>query len=469
MFNKKPDLLKYGMKYLSLFILTVILFQSEGFANAQETGNLLTLEEAYILALNNHESIMIAEKEIEKSRLLPKKAIAVIMPRMSIEGGYNEANEQVESGPYVATSSNPGLDNFEITLSGNNIISYKNEWKGKFEFLQPFYEPRFFPLKRQADKVIDSSTENYYQTIQDVLFQVDNIYYEVLKTEKLVLNAEEVLALANEELHISKVKFKAGDVTEDIVLGSELYVTGAERKLIEYKNDLSLAKDTLKNLIGIETLDFDVIKPPKLKTRSERYESLVNIAFKNRHDYKIAVLNVELAETEVDLMKTRFHPSIEGTWNYYRSDRKTINRDKESWVAAVTMKIPIFEGGMRFWDLKEKKEGLNQAKLNLDATNKRIEIEVKDAMLSLQNYESVLKNLQKQVELAQKSYDIIFTQFKYGSVTSLYLNQALTALCSAKTELTTKTYDYYIAIINLEKTIGIFAQDLITSTPSQKF
>lgn len=461
MLNNQPNLLKYGVKILSLFIVTFIIFQSERFSNAQETGNLLTLEEAYMLALNNHERIMIAEKEIEKSRLLPRKAIAVMMPRMYIDGGYNEANEQVESGPYVATSSNPGLESFEITPVENNVITHRNEWKGEFEFLQPIYEARFFPLKRQADKAIDNSKESYYQIIQDVLFQVDSVYNEVLKTGELILNAEDVLKLANEELHISKVKFEAGDVTEDIVLGAELYVTGAERKLIEYKNDLSLAKDTLKNLIGIETLDFDVIKPPKLKARSEKFEVLVNIAFENRHDYKIAVLNVALAETEVDLVKTRFHPSIEGTWNYYRSDRETISRDKEYWVAAVTITVPIFEGGMRFWDLKEKKEGLNQAKLNLDATKKRIQIEVEDAMLSLQNYESVLKNLQKQVELAQKSYDIVFTQFEYGSVTSLYLNQSLTILDSAKTDLITETYDYQIAIKKLEKAVGLYAMGYI--------
>lgn len=461
MLNNQANLLKYGVKILSLFIVTFIISQSERFSTAQETGNLLTLEEAYILALNNHERIMISEKEIEKSRLLPKKAIAVMMPRMYIDGGYNEANEQVESGPYVATSSNPGLESFEITPVENNVITHRNEWKGEFEFVQPIYEASFFPLKRQADKAIDNSKENHYQIIQDVLFQVNSVYNELLKTKELVLNAEEVLKLANEELHISKVKFEAGDVTEDIVLGAELYVTGAERKLIEYKNDLSLAKDTLKNLIGIETLDFDVIKPPKLKARSERYEALVNIAFENRHDYKIAVLNVALAETEVDLVKTRFHPSIEGTWNYYRSDRETISRDKEYWVAAVTMKVPIFEGSMRFWDLKEKKKGLNQAKLNLDATKKRIQIEVEDAMLSLQNYESVIKNLEKQVELAQKSYDIVFTQFEYGSATSLYLNQSLTILDSAKTDLITKTYDYQIAIKKLEKAVGLYAMDYI--------
>lgn len=444
----------------SLLIITFLLVLIPNVSGANGTVKLITLEEAYKLAIQTHEVIEIAEKEIEKSRLLPKKAISVMMPSMSARGGYSEADEKVEVESYTATTNTPGLGPFEIRPTGNNVISHRNQWRGEFEFVQPFYRAGFFPLKRQADKTIDSSTENYYQTIQDILFQVDSFYNEVLKTEELVLNAEEVLKLANEELQVSKVRFEAGDVTEDIVLGAELYFTGAERKLIEYKNNLRLAKETLRNLIGIEG-GFDLIKPQMTTARNEDYETLLDIAFENRHDYKVAVLNIAIAEDEVDLVKTRFHPSIEGTWNYYRSDRETASRDKESWVAAVMMRVPIFEGSLRFWDLKEKKEVLNQARLNLNATRKRVRVEVEDAMLNTNTYESILKNLQKQLELAQKSYDIVFTQFEYGAVTSLYLNQSLTVLDSAKTDLITKTYDYQIAIKKLEKAVGLYPIDYI--------
>ena len=80
-------------------------------------------------------------------------------------------------------------------------------------------------------------------------------------------------------------------------------------------------------------------------------------------------------------------------------------------------------------------------------------------MLTVQTHESILNNLKKQVELAQKNYDIIFSQFEFGSATSLDLNQALTTLDSAKTDLITKTYDYQVVLLNLEKATGMFAMD----------
>lgn len=446
-------------KILIITIVFILLFPY--FSIATEPINQITLMDASALAIKTDERIKIAEKEIIKSRLLPKKAISVMLPSMTVEGGYNEASEEVELGPYIVTSDTPGVGPFEIAPTETNIISHKNAWKGEFEFLQPVYKASFFPLKRQADKAIDSSIENYYQTVQDISFQVERVYYDILKTKALVLNAEEVQQLANEELEIATVKFEAGHATEDIVFGAELYVTGAERKLIEYQNDLRLAKDALKNLIGIDSINFDVVKPPMLTARSIDHDTLVNIAFENRHDYKISILNVALAKSEVDIVKTRFHPSIQGTWNYYRSDNETISRDREYWVAAVTMKVPIFEGSSRFWDLKEKKEALSQARFAMDATKKKVRIQVKEAMLHVENFESVLRNLEKQVKLAQKSYDIILTQFEYGSATSLYLNQALTALDSAKTEFINETYDYQIALIKLEKAIGLCASDYI--------
>jgi len=86
-------------------------------------------------------------------------------------------------------------------------------------------------------------------------------------------------------------------------------------------------------------------------------------------------------------------------------------------------------------------------------------------MLTVQTHESILKNLRKQVELAQKNYDIIFSQFEFGSATALDLNQALTTLDSAKTNLITKTYDYQVVLLRLEKAIGMFALEFKRAYP----
>jgi outer membrane protein len=454
---------------ISLFQAVSVLIMLPSLAFSGASPQLVTLDDAFARAITVDERIKIAEREIAKSHILSDKAATYWWPSMSAYGGYFEANEEVRIGAYTATSAT-GLGPFDVAPVDRNMITPKGEWRGKFEFLQPLYRGAYFPLKDQAEKIIERSTETFYQTVQDTLLEVERVYFEILKIKELVLNAGEICKLAQEELDIAKVKFEAGQATEDIVLKAELYVTEAERKKIEYRNDLRSAKDDLGNLIGIENVctDFDVVKP-HMRTVPERdYDFLLNIAYENRYDHEIALLNVNVAESDVDIVKARFHPTLQATWDYYISDHETLSRDNEAWIAAITMEIPILEGTLRFRDLKEKKEALSQARLNLDARKKKIRIQVQDAILQIDSFESVLKNLEKQVELAQKNYDIISTQFEYGSATSLYLNEALTDLDSAKTALIHATYSQQQVLIDLERVLGIYAHDYINSIIEEK-
>jgi outer membrane protein len=329
--------------------------------------------------------------------------------------------------------------------------------------LQPLYRGVYFPLKRQAEQIVDRSTETFNETVQDLLLELEKIYFEILKSKELVLNAEEILKLAQEELDVASVKFNAGQATEDIVLKTELNVTEAERKIIEYRNELKSAKDALGTLIGIDSssTNFDVVQPYMRTVPEMNYDGLLHIALENRYDYRIASLNVNVAESDVDIVKTRFHPTIQAIWDYHLSEKETITRDKSTWVGAITMDIPIFDGNLRICDLKEKKEALNQARLHLDARKKKIRIQVQEAILQVDSFKGILKNLEKQVELAQKNYEIVSTQFEYGTTTSLYLNQSLADLDSAKTALIHGTYNHQLSLIDLERVLGIYAHNYI--------
>jgi outer membrane protein TolC len=174
-------------------------------------------------------------------------------------------------------------------------------------------------------------------------------------------------------------------------------------------------------------------------------------------------LNLQLARYDKDLVKSRFHPKLEGGWYYDRSDEDTFNRDKELWLATVLLKVPIFEGGTRFWDLKEKQTNIAQAELTFKDVKRAITTEVQDIFLSVKTYKSILNNLKKRFELAEKNYEIVFAKFKFGSATSTDMNNALITFDSVKTELIVKTYDYQFEILKLEKAIGIFAQDYINN------
>jgi len=435
----------YKNYYSLILIIVLCVVYFPDFLYAQGSTKVITLEEAYGLALKTHEQIMIAEQEVEKNRLLTKKALTVVTPKAYIRGTYKRESE-------------------EVVFDGHPVLPF-DTWRGELEVTQPVYQGAVFPLRRQASRFVSSSVESYYQTIQETLFKVARAYYQVLKAQQLVENAKETLKLAQEGLRVAQVRFRVGEVTKPAVLRGEVDVTRAERNLVETKNNLQLAKGILTNLIGIKIRDYEVVEPPALPRLAENYEAILNKAFKYRYDYKISNLNLDIAREDKNLVKARFHPAFDVVWTYHRYDPETFATRDKTWDAVVKVTIPIFEGGIRIWDLKEKQKDIRQARLALDDLRKGIEIEVEDAMLTVQTYEKILDNLRKQVELAQENYNIIFKQFKVGLATSLDVTDALTALDSAKTELTTKTYGYQVALLNLERVTGLFAKDYIAKAP----
>jgi outer membrane protein TolC len=432
---------------LPLILAVIILGTGVGGSRAQESSQVIPIEEAYRMALKTHELILISEREITKSKLLPKKALSLMLPHADARGGYQTVNKPINNASAFA----------------NVIILPKDQTIGELSVKNAIYNPQYFPARRQAHQVISRNTENYCQVIQDVLFQVGFQYYQVLRAAELLRNAKELLKTAQEEVRVSKVKFSSGAATEEVVLRAEMDQATAENKFIESTNQLKMAKDTLKTNIALKTAQYEVVKPASLTDPRENYESLLGRAYDNRFDHKIALTEVELAKTAVEAVKAKFHPSVDASWDYYAVKHPKFDQESNNWAAIVSVKVPVLEGGLRVWELKEKQESLAQAKLSLDDKRRTIKIEVEDALLTAQNNKSMVLKLQKQVELSQKNYDITFSKFKYGAATIMDVSQAFAALSSAKTDLINKTIDYQISLLFIEKAEGIFVLDLIKS------
>lgn len=432
-----------------LVILLAIIILGTGVASsrAQEANRIISIEQAYIMALKTHELILISRKEVDKSKLLPNKALSLMLPHADATGGYQTVNKAINS----------------TTVFNNYVILPKDQTIGELSVNNYIYNPQYFPARRQANETINRNSNNYCQVMQDVLFQVGFQYYQVLRAAELLLNAKELLKTAQEEVRVSKVKYSSGAVTEEVVLRAEMDMATAENKFIESTNQVKLARDTLKTNIALQTGQFEVVKPPPVAEPTESYESLLGKAYDNRFDHKIAITEVELAKTAIETVKAKFQPSVQASWNYYAVKHPRFDQDSNNWAAAVTVKLPVFEGGLRVWELKEKQESLAQAKLSLDDKRRNIKIQVEDAMLTAQNNKSLLLKLQKQVELAQKNYDITFSKFKHGAATILEVSQAFVALSSSKTDLINKTIDYQISLLGIEKAEGIFDLALIRS------
>ena len=112
--------------------------------------------------------------------------------------------------------------------------------------------------------------------------------------------------------------------------------------------------------------------------------------------------------------------------------------------------------------MQEANENLSQAKLRVGELEKKIWVEVREALLAVETLQTTLETLKKEVALAQENYDMTSKQYRVGLSTSLDINTSLNALNQVRTQLTDQTYAYQVALLSLDNTVGVFAQDYVS-------
>jgi outer membrane protein TolC len=168
-----------------------------------------------------------------------------------------------------------------------------------------------------------------------------------------------------------------------------------------------------------------------------------------------------MARQRKNQVVARYFPQVSAQFQFPRINNATFANPDEFWTLQVIFQVPIFDGGMREIDLQEQNENMIQAQLQVDRLRKDIGVDVKTALLTIETLGANLETLNKEVALAQENYDITSKQYRVGLATSLDVNTSLNALNQVRTQLIDQTYAYQIALLGLDRAVGVFAQDYL--------
>ena len=433
---------KSWFKILFYYFIIVFVTLWPAISSAEDEA-IISLEDAYRLALQSHEDILGAGIDIDKSALISKKALSLLSPNISVSGDYSRPKNAI--------------------LFDSSAVIPKEKWTETVTVTQQLYNPRLLPAYRLGRHSMDASKENYMLTVRDVLFEVARVYYSVLKNEEFTTIAKDSIFLAQEELKVAQEKYHAGEVPRTDVLRAEVEVSRAERQLVEAENTLLSSKALLSAMIGIETKgDYSLKKPAGVNMAIERPEGLIGIAIEHRNDLKEGLINIDIAKDNEKLTLAEFQPELKLEWSDYWVDPETFSQRSDLWMMTVSVSMPIFEGGLRSINLKEKRIETKQSHLKYERLKKDIETEVKNYCYEAQTLKSVLAALTKEVELARQTYEITRERYSNGQSSSIDLMDALNRFNSARVELSAKSYEYQLALLDLQRVTGTFAEEYIT-------
>ncbi len=424
-------------------------------ALAERDTQEVTLEEAYRLAVGNEEQVKIAERELAKAQLLPWRALSLLTPRADIAGTFTRNKEEIAfSGISNGAGGGGGTTTFP------SVIRPLESWAGTFSVNQPIIQPAFIPSWQLGKDSIRQNQQQYDFLVREVLFGVARAYYDVLRAQAQVGVAKDTLKLTQDELKQAQVRFRVGEVTKTDVLRADVEVARSERAVITAENNLQLTLTVLVRTIGLPN-QVRVVEPTPPIPSGERYEQLLDKAYKSRQDLRAQDAAIHVVQQRRNLVRARYFPSVGALWQFPKLDTPTFANRDEFWTLTLNFQVPIFDGGVRELDLQEQNENVSQAQLQLDRLKKDVGVEVKQSLLAVETLTATLATLKKEVALAQENYDITSKQYRVGLATSLDVNTALNTLNQVRTQLTDQTYAYQISLFGLDRAVGLFAQDYV--------
>jgi len=240
------------------------------------------------------------------------------------------------------------------------------------------------------------------------------------------------------------------------VLRSQVELQSREQKLIVAQNNWAKQKLVLARAIGLPRGQmFDITTQVSYQDLSiPPLNDAIESAFKARPDFQSQMSQVQSAELVKKASSAERYPSIEQVADYGitgvnpASTHGTVD-------AAVTLRVPIFQGGKVHADVLRADASLQRAKQVLEDMRAQIDQEVRDAYLDLESAAQEVSVEKTTVTLATETLRQSRDRFSAGVTDNIEVVQAQDALATANDAYIASLYSYNLAKISLARAIGV--------------
>ena len=428
-------------------------------------GDIITLEQAYDRTLSSDQSIAIAYWEIRKANLLPWSALTKLGPNLSGNLGYAQSGARSTATRSVTTTT--FTDTGALSANSQQVTATTTTRSDTgnlgLSFQQTILDLTAIPAYKLGKLTAQAARLTYQSTIRQTLFGVAQAYYTVLKDMRVAEVSRETLELAEHQLDISQKRANVGEVTRADVLRAQVTVESDRQAVIVAENTLAADRNALGLILNLSPdNDFRVIEPAPYPTTLPPFDNLLTSAYANREDLRAQSIAIGEDVQRRNEVIASYAPSVFAQWN----DQAGVTHgsgaaSNSSWNASIGVSMPFLTGGQREIDLITAGYQIKETRLNYEKFLKTVESDVKTAWLQVRTLDGTLKASRVQVAAAQQAYEDIQNQYRAGTSTSVDVLSALNDLNVSRRDLATQTYDYQVALRNLEQTSGVFQQQRV--------
>ena len=436
-------------------IFTLQVFAQE---NLQANKMVLTVEEAVNYAKENSRSLKSANIDLQIKKRAKNFSWNVLVPSVQATGTMSRSNEVTNTMDAIMSAINPYYQPAEIEPS--------DHWKAVGGLTASLnLSVALIDGIRASFANYEAGLITWEQTYKETELNIRKMFYALLLQQESLNLQKTTLANAKNRFEQAKINFRNGLIPELSLLQTEVTYENQKPAIVKQEQALKEQLDTFAFLLGIPqgteialsgeiTPDFVELNPQELYQKYMENNLEIALFKKNLEMMKInySAQNLQIYTPAV---------SLSYGWQPVLSDITADWGDKDNWFDNgsfsvtlawnLTNMLPFSSASLKVQDLKNNIEQMNLNLINLEENAK---MKINNLVNVLNQSRAAIESSNRNISLAQKSYDMTSIAYRNGTTELLDVREAETQLNQAKLALASEKFNYLAGLLDLEFAIN---------------
>ena len=301
---------------------------------------------------------------------------------------------------------------------------------------------------------------------QAILYSTDQTYWQVVSLKHKQRLAQSYLDLIKKFDSDVQKMIEEGVATKSDGLSVSVKVNEAEMTLQKVNDGLELSKMLLYQMVGLPmdeaiTLadeDSEDLGLTGSETPVSPISTRVSAAIENRPELKMLENTVDISKQATNVLKAGNLPLVALTGGYVVSNPNMLDGFEKKfggfWNVGVLVRVPLWNWGDVAYKVRASKGVTAIANLELQEIREKIELQVNQNSLKVDEANKRLILAQTGIKKAEENLRTANLGFKEGVIAPTVVMEAQTAWLQAQSQLIDAQIDVKLTHVDLQKSLG---------------
>ena len=491
--NSKKSVKKFCAFLAGLFVTGFAFCQgiSDSADNLQrkEDGTIvLTIDDAVTYSLKNSPSLKTAQIDLELAKWKKNTAWNSFLPTVQVTGTIARANDVESSLRSTNQTINGNKKLYEglataATAGGNSALGYgfsnaaanmnpvsateNMHWTAMGNLSVSLnFNVAMIQNMRATIAQYETGKISWDQTVKENEISVRKLFYGLLLQQESLNLQKESLENARQRMTQAQTNYRNGYVPEIKYLQAQVAYENQVPVVEKAEMIMRQQLDTFAFLIGLPAnskIQLNGEINPKIIDLD--VEELISKGLTQNLTIRTLQENIKILKLQSNALDlSAYTPSLALSWNgnpmitsAFESDWGDSNNWKDQGAFSVTLAWNITN--MLPWSssrvqARELQDNIKKLEVQLESAVRNTDLQIRTAVDTLAQCRHSLENSQRNIDLAQRSYDMTSLAYRNGTTEYLDLMDAETQLNQAKLSLVNEKFNYMTNLMDLENILN---------------